>query len=253
MNRFLFKPPRYHLQACTKNSLTKSHVEELEDTSIVFISLRVMDLCCLCLLQIWCTCLCRLKAHTHSKISECFVWHDFKMREVQVVPFPICELQSRWVAMALSGRVALPPVEEMMQSVEAFYAKLEASGKSKRLAHNLSTTQVGSSSFTKTSKLLDYCIACSLSLWMFSKLLYEMHLLCSFWGMHWHQSYPSSLSKTHGLVGSFAPFWHVLMFEGRSSGFGTPDFGDMRGEVIDFGQKILYKNDLLLKLWRAPL
>lgn len=106
------------------------------------------------------------------------------MSEVQVVPFPICELQSRWVAMALSGRVGLPPVEEMMQSIEAFYAKLEASGKSKRLAHNLSTTQVGSSTFTKASKPLDYCIGCSLSLWMFSKLYYEMLLLCNFLGMH---------------------------------------------------------------------
>lgn len=224
MNRFLFKPPRYHLQACTKNSLTKSHVEELEDTSIVFISLRVMDLCCLCLLQIWCTCLCRLKAHTHSKISECFVWHDFKMREVQVVPFPICELQSRWVAMALSGRVALPPVEEMMQSVEAFYAKLEASGKSKRLAHNLSTTQVGSSSFTKTSKPLDYCIAYSLSFWVFSKLLYEMHLLCSFWGMHWHQSYPSSLSKNSWFGRQFCSLLTCYDVRGAFKWFRNPRF-----------------------------
>ena len=175
------------------------------------------------------------------------------MREVQVVPFPICELQSRWVAMALSGRVELPPVEEMMQSVEAFYAKLEASGKSKRLAHNLSTTQVGSSIFMKSSKPLEYCIVCFLSLWMFSKLFYEMLLFCNFWGMHWHQSYPLSLSKTHGLVGSFGPFWHVMVFEGCSSGVGTPNVGDMKWEVIDFGQRHVHKNKLLVKLSRAPL
>ena len=44
--------------------------------------------------------------------------------------------------MALSGRVALPSVAEMLQSVEASYAKLEASGKSRRSAHNGSEIQV---------------------------------------------------------------------------------------------------------------
>lgn len=60
----------------------------------------------------------------------------------QVIPFTLFELQSRWIAMALSGRVELPSVAEMLQSVEAFYAKLEASGKSKRSAHNAIAFQV---------------------------------------------------------------------------------------------------------------
>jgi hypothetical protein len=102
------------------------------------------------------------------------------MREVQVVPFPICELQSRWIAMALSGRVGLPPVEEMMQSVEAFYAKLEASGKSKRLAHNLSTTQVGSSIFTKNLKTCRLLHSLFFELVDVLKLFYEMLLFWTF-------------------------------------------------------------------------
>jgi hypothetical protein len=44
--------------------------------------------------------------------------------------------------MVLSGRVELPSVAEMLQSVEAYYAKLEASGKSKRSAHQIFAFQV---------------------------------------------------------------------------------------------------------------
>ena len=44
--------------------------------------------------------------------------------------------------MALSGRVELPSVAEMLQSVEAYYAKLEASGKTKRSAHTVFAFQV---------------------------------------------------------------------------------------------------------------
>lgn len=62
-----------------------------------------------------------------------FLFFSFRL---QVLQFLLFELQSRWIAMALSGRVALPSVAEMLQSVEASYAKLEASGKSRRSAHN---------------------------------------------------------------------------------------------------------------------
>lgn len=44
--------------------------------------------------------------------------------------------------MALSRKIDLPSTQEMMDSVESFYAELEASGKPKRLAHNMATTQV---------------------------------------------------------------------------------------------------------------
>ena len=43
--------------------------------------------------------------------------------------------------MALSGKTNLPSPQEMMNSVQDFYAKLEASGKTKRFAHNLATSQ----------------------------------------------------------------------------------------------------------------
>lgn len=45
------------------------------------------------------------------------------------------ELQSKWVAAVLSGRVSLPSQEEMMEDTKAFYDKLEASGIPKRYTH----------------------------------------------------------------------------------------------------------------------
>lgn len=55
--------------------------------------------------------------------------------------FRMFELQSRWVAMALSNKIDLPSPQEMMNSVEKFYAELQASGKAKRWAHCLTSTQ----------------------------------------------------------------------------------------------------------------
>lgn len=45
------------------------------------------------------------------------------------------ELQSKWVAAVLSGRVSIPSQEEMMEDTKAFYDKLEASGIPKRYTH----------------------------------------------------------------------------------------------------------------------
>ncbi|RZC54214.1 hypothetical protein C5167_013069 [Papaver somniferum] len=52
------------------------------------------------------------------------------------IPYPIFELQSRWVAGVLSGRILLPSQEVMMLEVEDFYLKLEAAGVPKRYTHN---------------------------------------------------------------------------------------------------------------------
>lgn len=60
----------------------------------------------------------------------------------QVAPFPQFEYQSKWIAGALSGRIALPTEQEMMEDVEDFYSKLEASGVPKRYTHNLANSQV---------------------------------------------------------------------------------------------------------------
>uniref|UniRef100_A0A7N0TKY3 Flavin-containing monooxygenase n=1 Tax=Kalanchoe fedtschenkoi TaxID=63787 RepID=A0A7N0TKY3_KALFE len=59
----------------------------------------------------------------------------------KVVPFPLCELQSKWIAGVLSGRISLPSQEEMMEDIEAFYTKLEAAGIPKRYTHNCADCQ----------------------------------------------------------------------------------------------------------------
>ncbi|XP_077236011.1 flavin-containing monooxygenase FMO GS-OX-like 5 isoform X3 [Tasmannia lanceolata] len=55
----------------------------------------------------------------------------------KAIPFPMFELQSKWVACVLSGRVALPSQEEMMEDVKSFYRKLEADGCPKRYTHDI--------------------------------------------------------------------------------------------------------------------
>ncbi|CAO2819827.1 unnamed protein product [Amaranthus hypochondriacus] len=59
----------------------------------------------------------------------------------KVVPFILCELQSRWIAGTLSGRIPLPSEEKMMDDIEAFYAKLDAAGIPKRYTHNIGDHQ----------------------------------------------------------------------------------------------------------------
>ncbi|KAK2649130.1 hypothetical protein Ddye_016619 [Dipteronia dyeriana] len=58
-----------------------------------------------------------------------------------VVPFPLWELQSKWIAGNLSGRLALSSQEEMMKDVKACYSKLKASGRPKRYTLDLSSYQ----------------------------------------------------------------------------------------------------------------
>lgn len=60
----------------------------------------------------------------------------------QVVPFPLFEFQSKWIAGALSGKFPLPSSEEMMKDVENFYSSMEAAGIPKRYTHNLASYQV---------------------------------------------------------------------------------------------------------------
>lgn len=68
-------------------------------------------------------------------------WLSFIGLPWKVVPFPLFELQSKWVAGILSGQISLPPQEEMMEDVKTFYAKLEAAGVPKRYTHNMSDYQ----------------------------------------------------------------------------------------------------------------
>ncbi len=54
-----------------------------------------------------------------------------------MIPFPLSQLQARWIAKVLSGKVQLPSQSEMMKSVQAFYAQFEASGGSMHHLHYL--------------------------------------------------------------------------------------------------------------------
>ncbi|KAI4978030.1 hypothetical protein ZWY2020_014584 [Hordeum vulgare] len=56
---------------------------------------------------------------------------------LKVIPFPLFELQSHWVAGILSGRFQLPSEEEMMRDVTAFYSRLGAREWPRRYTHRL--------------------------------------------------------------------------------------------------------------------
>ena len=52
------------------------------------------------------------------------------------------EVQSKWVAAVLSGRVILPSVDEMMDDLKLSYETQEALGIPKRYTHKLGKSQV---------------------------------------------------------------------------------------------------------------
>ncbi|KAJ6714633.1 DIMETHYLANILINE MONOOXYGENASE [Salix viminalis] len=68
-------------------------------------------------------------------------WLSFVGLPWKVVPFPLFELQTKWIAGVLSGHIALPTPEEMMEDVKAFYLTLEASNIPKYRTHNLGVGQ----------------------------------------------------------------------------------------------------------------
>ncbi|KAF3795256.1 Flavin-containing monooxygenase FMO GS-OX-like 2, partial [Nymphaea thermarum] len=76
---------------------------------------------------------------------------------LRVLPFPLFELQSKWVAGVLSGRISLPSVQEMVEDVKAFYLQIEAAGYPKRYTHDVSKYLV-SLNFPVMEKPLDYVL-----------------------------------------------------------------------------------------------
>ncbi|CAA7044017.1 unnamed protein product [Microthlaspi erraticum] len=54
-----------------------------------------------------------------------------------VIPFPMFELQSKWIAGVLSGRIMLPSKEDMLMEIKNLYATLEGEGIPKRYTHSL--------------------------------------------------------------------------------------------------------------------
>ncbi|XWS61955.1 hypothetical protein CRYUN_Cryun07bG0169100 [Craigia yunnanensis] len=59
----------------------------------------------------------------------------------KVVPFPLFEIQSKWIAGVLSGRITRQSQKEMMKDIKAFYSILEASGIPKRYTHCMGESQ----------------------------------------------------------------------------------------------------------------
>lgn len=55
----------------------------------------------------------------------------------QDIGFPLRDLQSKWVARVLSGKVLLPNEEEMAASTEEHYRQMEENGVPKRFTHAL--------------------------------------------------------------------------------------------------------------------
>ncbi|KAL3366121.1 hypothetical protein AABB24_010994 [Solanum stoloniferum] len=55
----------------------------------------------------------------------------------KLIPFPRCELQSKWIAGVLSGRISLLSKEDMIADIDAFYSSLDTSCIPKRYTHNM--------------------------------------------------------------------------------------------------------------------
>ncbi|EYU30309.1 hypothetical protein ABFS82_01G089500 [Erythranthe guttata] len=68
-------------------------------------------------------------------------WLSFVGLPWKVVPFPLFEFQTKWIAGVLSGRIPLESTEEMKADIEAFYSSLEESGIPKRYTHKIGDQQ----------------------------------------------------------------------------------------------------------------
>ncbi|KAL1187714.1 Flavin-containing monooxygenase FMO GS-OX-like 4 [Cardamine amara subsp. amara] len=68
-------------------------------------------------------------------------WLSFIGIPWKVVPFPMFELQSKWIAGVLSGRIPLPSKEDMVMEIKTLYSTLEAQGIPKRYTHRMGMTQ----------------------------------------------------------------------------------------------------------------
>ncbi|EXB37532.1 Flavin-containing monooxygenase FMO GS-OX-like 3 [Morus notabilis] len=64
-------------------------------------------------------------------------WLSFIGIPIKGLLFDTMELQSKWIARVLSGKLMLPSEEEMMASTEEFYKKMEENGLPKRSTHFL--------------------------------------------------------------------------------------------------------------------
>ncbi|CAA7034215.1 unnamed protein product [Microthlaspi erraticum] len=68
-------------------------------------------------------------------------WLSFAGIPYKVLPFPMFELQSKWIAGVLSGRIKLPSKEDMMVETKTMKDTFEALGIPKRFTHCLGIDQ----------------------------------------------------------------------------------------------------------------
>ncbi|KAH7283957.1 hypothetical protein KP509_34G032600 [Ceratopteris richardii] len=59
----------------------------------------------------------------------------------KVIPFPLMQLQSRWIAQSLSGKVTLPSEEQMLKDSLEFYERLDARGIPTNKIHDMGSYQ----------------------------------------------------------------------------------------------------------------
>ncbi|KAL6326172.1 hypothetical protein AAG906_001047 [Vitis piasezkii] len=69
-------------------------------------------------------------------------WLSFIGMPKQDTPFLTTELQSKWLAHVLSGKVLLPTEEEMMSDVENYYHHMEETGVPKSFTHVLPPNEI---------------------------------------------------------------------------------------------------------------
>ncbi|XP_019082753.1 PREDICTED: flavin-containing monooxygenase FMO GS-OX3-like [Camelina sativa] len=62
-------------------------------------------------------------------------------KEISGIVFVMFEIQSKWVAAVLSGRVTLPPPDKMMEDINEWYASLDVLGIPKRHTHTIGRIQ----------------------------------------------------------------------------------------------------------------
>ena len=72
----------------------------------------------------------------------------------QEITFSVIELQAKWIARVLSGKVLLPDEEEMMESIKDFYQSMEENGLPKRQTHSLRPLQVCTLIFLVTLRFI---------------------------------------------------------------------------------------------------
>ncbi|XP_038982496.1 flavin-containing monooxygenase FMO GS-OX5-like isoform X1 [Phoenix dactylifera] len=64
-------------------------------------------------------------------------WLSFVGLPYKTIIFRMLELQSKWIAQVLSNKIALPPEEDMITSVNNLYLQMEETGKPKHHTHSL--------------------------------------------------------------------------------------------------------------------